>query len=399
MRKDFLPAFKLQREDDITASTVVPVNHEDGLHPDLPAGSHKFTANCEYRFFQRPDDAIHRGYDGGTETDFSQPGNFFSNYQPLTREQARAMGEDSIRFGKFTAPMKRIIRDFVKAKSPDYLASSDQPRLVNGQASKNPRYLQDRQDLHDERSEYLADVGMRLYRQAPEGKPALTPVNAVLPGRRNNPPNPEQGIRALAVYNPIHCQELPELFMDFTASLTGKSPSTTGAGSEGALTKGPFNALLPITDLNNALLAMVLTKQPCFVSAAAYVGPHYRVDHDISLLVPEIWSRMHIRERDPAWMLEKGLLEPCEDFVHEGQEVLASRLGSRITAKFVELFLGRIFTEPLSVFPEAMLRPETQDLEAFVDGVNNIVEAQQRVAKLYFEDRSFYNTCRRSSQG
>ena len=48
----------------------------------------------------------------------------------------------------------------------------------------------------------------------------------------------------LAVYNPIHYQELPELFMDFICSLTGKSPSTTGFGSEGALTKGPFNALL-----------------------------------------------------------------------------------------------------------------------------------------------------------
>ena len=40
-------------------------------------------------------------------------------------------------------------------------------------------------------------------------------------------------IRGLAVYNPIHYQELPELFMDFICSLTGKSPSTTGAGSEG----------------------------------------------------------------------------------------------------------------------------------------------------------------------
>jgi len=50
------------------------------------------------------------------------------------------------------------------------------------------------------------------------------------------------GIRPLAIYNPIHYQELPELFMDFICSLTGKSPSTTGAGSEGALTKGPFNA-------------------------------------------------------------------------------------------------------------------------------------------------------------
>ena len=38
--------------------------------------------------------------------------------------------------------------------------------------------------------------------------------------------------------------------MDYVCSLTGKSPSTTGAGSEGALTKGPFNALMPSIDLN-----------------------------------------------------------------------------------------------------------------------------------------------------
>ncbi len=393
LRKDFLPAFKLQREDDITASTVVPVSQEHGLHPDLPEGSYKFTANCEYRFFQRPDDAIHRGYDKVTEIDFATPGKFFSNYEPLTRDQARGMVENTIRFGQFTAPMKRTIRNFVKAEAPDYIASSDQPRLVEGKVSKNPRYLQDRQDLHDDRAEYLADVGMRLYRRIPNGKPALTPVNAVLPGRRNNPPDAVQGIRALAVYNPIHHQELPELFMDFIASLTGKSPSTTGAGSEGALTKGPFNALLPVTDLNNALLAFVLTKQPCFVSAAAYIGPKFRVDHDISLLVPEVWSRMHIRERDPAWMIENDLLEPCEDFEHKGSTILASRLGYRITAKFVDMFLGRMFSDPLSVFPEEMLKPELQDLDAFADGVNNIVEAQQRVAKLYFEDHSIHDAC------
>ena len=393
LRKDFLPALKLQREDDITVSTVLPVTHADGLHPDLPQGSHKFTANCEYRFFQRPDDAIHRGYDEVTEKHFAKPGNFFSNYEPLTRETARAMVEDTIRFGHFTPPMKRTIRDFVEAETPAFVASSDQPRLVGGMPSKNPRYLQDRQDLHDERAEYLAEVGVRLFRRIPTGKPVLSPVNAVLPGRRNNPPDAERGIRALAVYNPIHYQELPELFMDFTASLTGKSPSTTGAGSEGALTKGPFNALLPIGDLNNALLAFVLTKQPCFISAAAFIGPKYRVDHDISLLVPEVWSRMHIRERDPAWLLERGMLELCEDFEHEGRRILASRLGYRITAKFVDMFFGRVFSDPLAVFTKEMLRPELQDLRAFADGVNNIVEAQQRVARLYFEDHSIHDAC------
>jgi hypothetical protein len=35
-----------------------------------------------------------------------------------------------------------------------------------------------------------------------------------------------------------------------------------------------------------------------------------------------------------------------------------------------------------------MLRPEKQDIEAFADGVNNIVEAQTRVALDYFADGS-----------
>jgi hypothetical protein len=37
---------------------------------------------------QRPDDAIHRGLDKTTELDMSKSGNFISNFEPLTREQA-----------------------------------------------------------------------------------------------------------------------------------------------------------------------------------------------------------------------------------------------------------------------------------------------------------------------
>src|SRR5262249_54077502 len=44
-------------------------------------------------------------------------------------------------------------------------------------------------------------------------------------------------------------------------------------------------------------------------------------------------------------------------------------------------------------FDEDFLRPETQDLEAFVDGVHNITEAQQRVALQAFEDGSVEDAC------
>jgi hypothetical protein len=218
-------------------------------------------------------------------------------------------------------------------------------------------------------------------------------VGAVLAGRRNNPPETAAGIRNLAVYNPIHYQELPELFMDFIASLTGKSPSTTGAGSEGALTKGPFNGLPTIIDLNNALVSYALTGLAGYSTAAGHIGPKYRVDHDISLLVPEIWSRMYAAERTPEAMIRNGYLERLVDFEHKGVKIPASRLGWRITDRFVSNILGRVFSDPASVFAEDMLKPELQDLDAFADGVLNIAEAHQRVAAQYFADGTVEQAC------
>jgi hypothetical protein len=218
-----------------------------------------------------------------------------------------------------------------------------------------------------------------------------TPVNAVLPGRRNNPP--EAGVRPLAVFSPVHYMELPELFMEFICSMTGKSPSTTGAGSEGALTKGPFNALPQIIDLNAALVSFLLTGCDGFVTAAGWVGPQVRVDHDVSLLVPEVWCRLSVEERDPKKLIRDGYLEKCNDLEHQGKKVLSSRLGYRITAKFVRAFLGRIFNHPHLVFTDKMLRPETQDPAVFADGMDNIVTTQRRVAQLYFDDASIEMAC------
>jgi hypothetical protein len=289
--------------------------------------------------------------------------------------------------------MKRLLSDFVNLPKTAYVVSSAHPRLVNGSASKNPRYLQRRPDHVDARGTYLAEVCARLDRGIPTDQPVHFPVNAVLAGRRGNPPDPSIGLLPLAVYNPIHYQELPELFMDFICSLTGKSPSTTGFGSEGALTKGPFNAIWPVVDLNNALVAAVLTGYAGFTSAAGCIGPYYRVDHDISMLVPEIWCRMQVHERDPRYLIDNGFLVKLSDFDWNGRSVAASRLGYRITALFADRFLGRIFEAPDTVFPEEILRPEKQNMEAFAAGVEAIVETQRRVAASYFEDGSVNGAC------
>ena len=392
LRQDYIATEKVQMEDDISVSVVIPGEAIASCGRGQ-AGKHsiKLVKNCEYRLFQRPDDAIHPGFDKQTEKDLSEPGNFIANYEPLGVEQLARLVEDVHTFYQLTPPMQAMLKEASMEDGTAYAVSSAHPRLVDGKPSKNPRYLQKRADLIRPARKYLAEMSTRFNRKLGLDDPVCHPVNAVLAGRRNNPP--EVGIRSLAVYNPIHYQELPELLMDFVCSLTGKSPSTTGAGSEGALTKGPFNALRTTADLNNALVSFILTGYAGFSSSAGYVGPNVRVDHDISLLIPEIWARIDEEEREPAYLIEHGHFEALEDFQHNGKTVLASRLGYRMTDQFVHSYFGKIFDNPSAVFTEEILRPEVQDLEIFVDGINNIVEAQQRVAQRYIDDGSIEDAC------
>jgi hypothetical protein len=176
--------------------------------------------------------------------------------------------------------------------------------------------------------------------------------------------------------------------MDYISSLTGKSPSTTGAGSEGALTKGPFNMLLPVHDLNNALLSYVLGDYSPFTTPAGHIGRNIKVEHDISMLVPELWSRMKEEERDPAKLIAEGSLEKLNDFEYNGIKVPASRLGYRISDIFCFKYLGKIFDEPQSVFAEDILKPELQSMEDFIDGVLNIAKGHEKAALNYFQDGS-----------
>ena len=394
LRKDFFPALKIQTEDDITASVVVPWERIPAQPGQSQGGkSAKVVHNCEFRLFQRPDDAKIRGYDKKTEWDMSQPVNFFSNYQPLDQGAVKEMVEDAVRFDYFTDPMKNLLTGFAAQErtGPAYVVSPSNPRLVDGVPTANPRYLQTATALESPIDSYVAETGVRFRRRLKEQEAALYPVNGFLPGRRNNPP--EGPIRSLAVFNPIHYLPLPEAFMEFTSSMTGKSPSTTGAGSEGALTKAPFNALLPITDLNNALVAAALTGLNPFITAAGYVGPDFRVDHDISLLVPEIWCRMRRYERDPQWLIKNGLLEAIPAVEHNGRKLPTGLLGYRINQAFVNYFLGRIFTSPEVLFTEAMLKPELQDMDIFADGLDNILTTHRVVAENYFNDGSIELAC------
>ena len=383
LRDDFAPAVKVQTQDDITASTVVPGDHL-GLDP---ARSYKLVQNCESLLFQRPDDAIHRGYDTQAERDIATPGTFLSNFEPLTRADAVAMRDDAVAFSAFSAPMAQLVSRFAdtpEGDGPAYLVCSANPRLVDGKPSKNPRYLQERPDRTNAEATAVAELSGRLVRRMPSSAPLLLPVDVVAAGRRNNPP--DGPVPPLCSYGPLHYMELPELFMEFISSMTGKSPSTTGAGSEGALTKGPFNAMPAIIDLNASLLSYALTGYDGWLSAAGYIGPHVQVDHDFSLLVPELFCRMTAEERDARNLLAEGALEKLTDFEHDGRRVAASRLGYRMTDRMATKYFGRIFLHPDVVFTPEMLRPELQDVGVFAESVATIVTTHERVARAYFKD-------------
>ena len=376
LRKDFVPAEKILAEDDITVSTVAPIRLLNEIGPGTFKESAKFVHNCEYRLFQRPDDAIHRGFDKQTEKDLSRPGNFISNFQCLDEKDARQQMSKTLTFEKYTDPMRNLIlASSQKEGEESQFVSSANPRIVDGKPTKNPRYLQTRPDLFDPKSVHIALAGTRLRRKLNHKHSVLYPVRSVLPGRRNNPAEDNGKVRPLCCFAPIHYLELPELFIDFIVSVTGKSPSTTGAGSEGALTKAPFNAVLPIHDLNAALVSFASTGQGAFITSAGYIGPKYKVAHDISLLIPEIWSRLRDYENDPIDMIDKGYLEKVPALSYQGKTLPTEYLGFRITRRFAHQFLGRIFTDPVSIFPDDMLKPELQDENQYADSLLNLVEA------------------------
>lgn len=92
-------------------------------------------------------------------------------------------------------------------------------------------------------------------------------------------------------------------------------------------------------------------------------------------------------------MIADGMLEKVEDYQYDGQLIPASRLGYRITAKFVRSYMARVFDNPDKVFSDEILRPEQQDPASFADGVLYIAEAQKRVAELYLVDGGYELAC------
>ena len=128
--------------------------------------------------------------------------------------------------------------DTPEGDGPAYVVSSANPRLVDGAPSKNPRYLQQRPDRTDAQGDRRGRA-VRAPRAADAGRARRSPGRSTSwpPGgattRRTG------AVPALCSYGPLHYMEVPELFMEFISSMTGKSPSTTGRRLRGRADQGP----------------------------------------------------------------------------------------------------------------------------------------------------------------
>ncbi len=76
-----------------------------------PSHSYKFVKNCEFRLFQRPDDAVHRGLDKQCESDLARDDNFIVNFEPLSQEQVSEICDHAVDLSKFTEPMQQLMLD------------------------------------------------------------------------------------------------------------------------------------------------------------------------------------------------------------------------------------------------------------------------------------------------
>jgi phosphoenolpyruvate carboxykinase (diphosphate) len=168
LRPDFNPADKVQVEDDITASVVLPRESLNDLDPEYrrpqrEAGGKLRDACCSSGPTTRS-----RGADKQAEADIAGPGNVHFELRAVHRgAQARAIVDHVVEFDQYTEPMKKLLESFAR-KCPARLCGFLGASAHGGrQASKNPRYLQRRPDLVNPRETYLAEIAARLAREIP----------------------------------------------------------------------------------------------------------------------------------------------------------------------------------------------------------------------------------------
>ena len=85
--------------------------------------------NCERRLFQRPDDAIYRGVDAQAEADIAGPGNFLSNFEPITIDRRARLVEHVVEFDQYSGADEAASGEASRNRpETDFVVSSAHPR-------------------------------------------------------------------------------------------------------------------------------------------------------------------------------------------------------------------------------------------------------------------------------
>ena len=164
------PADKVQMEDDITASVVVPADELFGLpegvrRPPEPQARRELRVPAlpaaRRRHPPRPRQADREGHVRARAL-----------RAPTSSRSARARCSDiaeDVAHPRRASPSRCARTSTARPlRGKGFSICSANPRIVDGKPSKNPRYLQVRPDMARPRDRYVAEMGARLYRQLPQ---------------------------------------------------------------------------------------------------------------------------------------------------------------------------------------------------------------------------------------
>ena len=112
VRQDFIAAEKVQMEDDISASVVVPADMLPNLSPKSSDPSRQ--AGRQLRVAACSSAPMTRSIAASTtrpKQDMAQRDNFLANFEPLKGDTLTEIVDDVVGFGQYTEPMRNILQE------------------------------------------------------------------------------------------------------------------------------------------------------------------------------------------------------------------------------------------------------------------------------------------------
>ena len=175
------PADKVQMEDDITASVVVPAAAARPACPATATGRQPQARapTASSASSSGPTTRSTAASTGRPRRTWRAPDNFSPTSSRSPPSRPARIVEDVAEFDEFTAPMQAA-RSGTRPRPDDgYVVCSAHPRLVDGKPTQEPALPPDPARPRSTRGDrYVAELGMRLARRLPAG------TAAAVPGRR-----------------------------------------------------------------------------------------------------------------------------------------------------------------------------------------------------------------------